>query len=183
MPPFCSLCSSSLTSLINLVKKMHAWPPSEHSVQSGTSTPLALCPTVTASDWWAAVIVPRWHESSQEIPPTKRPPGWNVGTALVLGSLRPSWARGPCDAARNAGGRRRVKKGRRRVSVWRTAVGKPQKLAEDFERGFGASSRGCSVNPQLAGWREVWGRLCWGGHPSLWSALGLFCQTHLRREG
>ena len=57
---------------------------------------------------------------------------------------------------------------------WR---GEPPRLVKDLGtrevwwRGLRASSRGCSANPQLAGWGEVWGPLGWRGRPSLWSAL------------
>ncbi|KAK5859224.1 hypothetical protein PBY51_003306 [Eleginops maclovinus] len=81
-------------------------PPSQIWMEGGT--PSALCPPVTASDCRVAVIVPRWHESPQEIPPTKRPSGWNVGTLWYL-DLSAWGSTGrvsePCDAARNAGGR------------------------------------------------------------------------------
>lgn len=174
-----------LASLINSVKNAfpYRWPPGEHSVQSGTSTLVALCPPVTASGCWAAVIVPRWHESSQEIPPTKRPPGWNVGTALVLEPLRLGWNSRAMWCSEECRRPTSGRKGEMEGQVLEDSGGERARLAEDFERGFGAGSRDCSVNPQLAGQREVWGCLCWGGHPSLWSALGLFCQTYLRSEG
>lgn len=61
--------------------------------------------------------------------------------------------------------------------------GEPVRWVEDLGRGFGASSLGCSANPRLAGWREVWGPLCWRGCLSLWSAPHPFCQTNLRNDG
>lgn len=158
-------------------------PPKQSQMTGGA--PLALCPPVTVRDCWAAVIVPRWHESPQEIPPTKHPPGWNVGIALVLESLSPRqhWP--------SSRGMWRSEECWRPTLGWRGEIegrrlensgGELQRLAEDLRRGFGASSRGCSANPQLAGWGEVWGPLCWGGRPSLWSVLHPFCQTHLRSE-
>lgn len=133
---------------------------------------LALCPPVTASDGWAAVIVPRCLESPQEIPPTKPPPGWNVGIVLVLHSfdtghyqrsLRTMWRSEEC---------------RRPTLGW--GGGASELEDSDGEvRGTGASS----ANPQLAGWGEVRGPLCWRGRPSPRSALHPFCQTYLRNEG
>lgn len=159
--------------------------------QMTVGTPLALCPPVTASDCWAAVIVPHWHESPQEIPPTKHPPGRNVGIALVLESLGPglhrlSWRahvtqQGMLEA--NTGGRRWEGGGKMEARWLEDSDGEPPRLAKDLGRGFGASSRGCSANPQLAGWGEVWWPLCWGGRPSLWSALRPFCQTYLKSRG
>lgn len=58
----------------------------------------------------------------------------------------------------NTGGRgdgeRRV--GGKMEAQWlEDSGGEPPRLAKDLGRGFGASSRGCSANPQLAGWGEV----------------------------
>lgn len=124
---------------------------------------LALCPPVTASDYWAAVIVPCCHESPQEIPPTKHPPGWNVGIVLVLESLdtgqyqpssRAMWRSEECWGPTwgwNGWGWR--------GQPWEDSSGEPTRWAEDLGRGFGASSLVCSANPQLAGWGEEWGPL------------------------
>lgn len=148
--------------------------------------PLALCPPVTASDCWAAVIVLCCLESPQEIPPTKRPPGWNVGIVLVLEtpdtgqyqwSSRAMWRSEECWRPMFGW------KGGWRGQQLEDSGGEPTRWAEDLGRGSGASSPGCSANPQLAGWGEVWGLLCWRGCPSPWSALHPFCQTYLRNEG
>lgn len=84
--------------------------------------------------------------------------------ARQAGMLAPRWysnlsfqrstgqAQGPCDAARNAGGRRWVGGGGGKEGRWlEDSGGEPPSLTEHLGRGFVASSRGSSANPQLAG--------------------------------
>lgn len=98
--------------------------PSQREMIGGT--PLALCPPVTASDCWAGIIVPCWHESPQEIPPTKRPSGWNVGTARILGSLGPGQRRARLEGHVTRGGMLEAGVGGGR---WR---GEPARLVKDL---------------------------------------------------
>lgn len=136
-------------------------------------------PPVTASDCWAAVIVPCCHEKPTGNPSNKTPArlecwhrtgariSWHRAVPAELGGHVTQRGMLEADAGLEGG----------------TVGGGQWWGTSEVSGGFGASSLGCSANPRLAGWGEVWGPLCWRGCLSPWSALHLFCQTNLRNDG
>lgn len=133
--------------------------------------PLASYPPDTASECWAVVIIPGWHERPQEIPSTKHLTSWNAGTVLVLKSLNLSYTELECHVTQ------------RGMQVWCQVRGSRWKVcvaghwwsdvAGGFKWRFGASSSDCSANPHLMGCR-VWGYLCWGSRLSLYCVVSVW---------